>query len=252
MMALLLGGLIIGVTLGILGSGGSVITVPLLIYVVGEPAKIAIAESLLIVGAIAVVGAWRYQRAEQVVWSVVWRFGVPSMVGTYLGAWLSQRVSGDTQMLIFAVVMLVASRLMVKPVFNSKHTEARAVYLLPVAIMVGLLAGLVGVGGGFLIVPALVVIVGLSMRQAVGTSLCIIVLQSAVGAAKYLYLFNQQGETINLHIVLTMAMIGAAGSLIGGNYASRLPQQTLKRAFGITLVLMAGFIVINYTLPQWQ
>ncbi len=250
MTAVIFGALLIGVTLGVLGSGGSIITVPLLIYVIGEPPKLAIAESLLIVGLIAITGAWRYHRRGEIVWPMVWRFGVPAMLGTYLGAWLSQFVSGETQMLIFAVIMLLASRFMLKPLNTGQSATVSPIVVLPAAVLVGAVAGLVGVGGGFLIVPALILIFRLPMSRAVGTSLTIIVLQSAVGAGKYLYLFSQMNVSLNWHIVVMMAAIGAGGSVAGAAFAGRLPQHALKRLFGYSLILIAGFIILRNVMPE--
>ena len=171
MLLTLIGAIVIGVSLGLLGSGGSILTVPLLTYVVERPPKVAIAESLLIVGGIALAGVWRQQRAGLVAWQKVVSFGLPSMVGTYLGAQLSQYFSGLAQLVLFAVIMLLASRFMLKPVNVAAGNEVSLIKLIPAAVVVGMIAGLVGVGGGFLIVPALLALGGVSMRQAVGTSL---------------------------------------------------------------------------------
>lgn len=249
MIAMVAGALLIGITLGILGSGGSIITVPLLIYGLGEEPKLAIAESLIIVGLIAVAGTWRYHRKRLVAWSLVWRFGLPGMAGTYFGAWLSQYLTADAQMLLFAGIMLLASRQMLKPVKAKHATGVPPLVVIPAALMVGALAGLVGVGGGFLIVPALVLIFGMPMTRAVGTSLSIIFLQSAAGAGKYLYLFSQADVTLNWQLVLLMAAIGAAGSVVGSLFAERLPQGALKKTFGYVLVLIAAFIIVQHLWP---
>lgn len=249
MLAILFGALFIGLTLGLLGSGGSIITVPLLTYVIGEPPKVAIAESLIIVGAIAAVGAWRYHQQKMINWSLVWRFGLPSMLGTYLGAWASQFVDGNVQLTVFAVVMLLASRFMLKPI---KVTEGKphssGAGLIVAAVLVGALAGFVGVGGGFLIVPALLLLGNLRMQQAIATSLSIIVLQSVVGAAKYLWLFSQMPDKhINVALVASMVVIGAVGSVTGAKVASKLPQHLLKRIFGSLLIVVAvGMLVHTY------
>ena len=248
MMVIVLGALVIGVTLGLLGSGGSILTVPLLTYVVSEPAKLAIAESLIIVGCIALIGGWRYQRKGLVTWPLLLKFGVPSMVGTYLGAWGSQFLLGQTQMVMFAVVMLLASYFMLKPISAKPNPRANFIIVLPVAVTVGVVAGLVGVGGGFLIVPALAIILRIDMQKAVGTSLFIIAMQSAVGSAKYLYLFHQQGVSIHWQLVIVMTIVGGIGSVVGSRYASRLPQQALKKGFGFALVLIATSIVLQQLL----
>ena len=251
MLLTLIGAIVIGVSLGLLGSGGSILTVPLLTYVVERPPKVAIAESLLIVGGIALAGVWRQQRAGLVAWQKVVSFGLPSMVGTYLGARLSQYFSGLAQLVLFAVIMLLASRFMLKPVNVAAGNEVSLIKLIPAAVVVGMIAGLVGVGGGFLIVPALLALGGVSMRQAVGTSLAIIVMQSVVGFGKYLYLFSQLGELpFDFQLITLMVIIGAAGSLFGTKLGGRLPQQQLKKGFGVMLIVMGSFIFLSslYTL----
>ena len=251
MLLTLIGAIVIGVSLGLLGSGGSILTVPLLTYVVERPPKVAIAESLLIVGGIALAGVWRQQRAGLVAWQKVVSFGLPSMVGTYLGAQLSQYFSGLAKLVLFAVIMLLASRFMLKPVNVAASNEVSLAKLIPAAVVVGVIAGLVGVGGGFLIVPALLALGGVSMRQAVGTSLAIIVMQSIVGFGKYVYLFSQLGELpFDFQLIALMIIIGAAGSLLGARLGGRLPQQQLKKGFGVMLIVMGSFIFLSslYTL----
>lgn len=246
MIFTLVGAIVIGVSLGLLGSGGSILTVPLLTYIVERPPKVAIAESLVIVGGIALVGVWRQQQAGQVAWSKVVSFGVPSMVGTYAGALLSQYLSGLFQLVLFAVIMLLASRFMLKPMQVNESHDVMLTRLIPAAIAVGAIAGLVGVGGGFLIVPALLALGGVSMREAVGTSLAIIVMQSVVGFGKYVWLFSQMGPLpFDYTLIGLMIAVGAAGSVLGAKVGGRLPQQQLKRGFGAMLIVMGSFIFIS-------
>ena len=241
-----IGAIVIGVSLGLLGSGGSILTVPLLTYIVERPPKVAIAESLLIVGGIALVGVWRQQQAGQVAWQKVASFGLPSMVGTYFGALFSQYLSGLAQLVLFAVIMQLASRFMLKPISVKASDGVSLAKLIPAALVVGVIAGLVGVGGGFLIVPALLALGGVSMREAVGTSLAIIVLQSVVGFGKYFYLFSQQGALpFDFQLIVLMVGIGAAGSLLGAKLGGRLPQQQLKKGFGVMLIVMGSFIFLS-------
>ena len=170
------GALAIGLSPGLLGSGGSILTVPVLIYLLGQPEKVAIAGSLAIVGTIAAFGSLPHIQAGRVNWRSVLLFGVPGMAGTYLGAWLALFVSGAFQLALFAVVMLVASVLMLRPLDYANASSApRAVWKIGIdGLLVGVIAGLVGVGGGFLIVPALVLLGGLSVHAAVATGLVII------------------------------------------------------------------------------
>ncbi len=240
-----LGAVAIGLALGMLGSGGSILTVPVLVYFVGEPDKVAIAESLAIVGLIALVGAIPYSLQGLVVWRSLWLFGIPSIVGTYLGAWMSQWVSGAMQLSLFAVVMLLAAWMMVRnPKHASQAPHPRPFWKIALdGLVVGALTGLVGVGGGFLIIPALVVLGGLTMQQAVGTSLWLIALKSGSGFWKYMQLLPTQGYSINWEVIGMFSLIGSIGSMMGNRIAVRLPQSRLRRGFAVLLVLMGAFIL---------
>lgn len=242
MLTALFGALAIGLSLGLLGSGGSILTVPTLVYLVGQPEKVAIAGSLAIVGSIALAGCVPYARRRQVDWSRVLRFGVPGMAGTWLGAMLSRHVSGAFQLGLFGVVMLLAAGLMLRPppIAEGPPRPPQATWRIVLdGLAVGVLTGLVGVGGGFLIVPALVLLGGLSMRMAVGTSLVIIALKSFSGFVKYLDVLHELGLSLDPQVLVTFIGVGIAGTLIGGRVAQRVPQGALRRAFGCLLVVMS-------------
>jgi len=246
----LIGAALIGLSLGLLGSGGSILTVPVLVYLVGEPEKIAIAESLGIVAAIAAAGALPYARQRTIDWRSVLFFGLPGIVGTYGGAWLSRFVSGPVQLALFAVVMLLAAVLMYRrgqPALPTVHATAGSLgparphaawKIVLEGLSVGILTGLVGVGGGFLIVPALVLLGGLDMRRAVGTSLVIIALKSTAGYLKYLDVLADLGMTVNWEIVGLFAAVGIVGSFAGNWIGNHVPQHHLQRGFAIFLVAM--------------
>jgi len=239
----LLGALLIGLSLGLLGSGGSILTVPVLVYLLGEPPKQAIAESLLIVGGIALLGAIPYALRGLVSWRNVLFFGLPGMAGTYLGAWLSQFVSGQVQLLTFALVMLLAAYFMARPAPLRPTQKRQAWKIVLEGTAVGALTGFVGVGGGFLIVPALVLLGGLPMHLAVGTSLLIIALKSLAGFYKYLHLLPALGLSVNFANAGLFVLVGTLGGLLGGRLAVRLPQESLKRGFALFLVVMGVYIV---------
>jgi len=239
-----LGAIAIGLSLGLLGSGGSIITVPVLVYLVGQPEKVAIAGSLAIVGAVALTGALQNAARSRVEWrSVLW-FGLPGMAGTWAGAWLSGLVEGAVQLAVFAVVMLVASVMMFRRAAYEPSVGKRPVVKVVVdGLAVGALTGFVGVGGGFLILPALVLLGGLGMHLAIGTSLAIIALNAFTGFAKHLQLLGAQGLALDWKILGTFILLGAAGSVAGNYFANRVPQATLRRVFAVFLVLMAAFIL---------
>jgi uncharacterized membrane protein YfcA len=245
------GAVAIGVSLGLLGSGGSIITVPVLVYLLGQDEKLAIAGSLFIVGSIALVGSLQYVRLGMVDWRNVVVFGLPGMAGTWLGALLAAFVPGIVQLTIFALVMLLASYLMLRPVdLEQAEIVRRATWKIGIdGLVVGVLTGLVGVGGGFLIVPALVLLGGLAIHTAVATSLVIIALKSYSGFIKYLDVLDAQKLTLDWNVLMIVTGLGIAGSIVGAKIANRIPQQRLKRGFGYFLIVM-GVYILARSVPQ--
>ncbi len=241
------GAIAIGISLGLLGSGGSILTVPVLVYLIGQDEKVAIAGSLFIVGSIALVGSLQFLSAKLIQWRSVLVFGLPGMAGTWFGAYLAAWVPGVTQLALFAVVMLIASWLMLRPLDLEHASKApRATWKIAVdGLVVGIITGLVGVGGGFLIVPALVLLGGLTMRQAVATSLVVIALKSFSGFIKYLDVLEQQSLSLDWSILLLVTGLGIAGSFAGSHFAKKVPQEKLKRGFGYFLILMGAYILVR-------
>ena len=244
------GAIAIGVGLGLLGSGGSIVTVPVLVYLLGQDEKVAIAGSLAIVGTIALAGSLPYIKARYVDWRNVVVFGVPGMIGTYLGAWTATWVPGIVQLALFALVMLVASYFMLRPMrLDSSQASPRAVWKIVLdGLLVGIVTGLVGVGGGFLIVPALVLLGGVTMHRAVATSLVIIALKSYSGFWKYLDVLADKGMALDWNVIAIVTALGIAGSLFGNRVATRLPQDKLRRTFGYFLIVM-GLYILARSLP---
>lgn len=248
MYAAWLGALLVGLVLGLLGSGGSILTVPVLVYLVGEPSKLAIAESLGIVTLISFVGAMPFAYRRLVSWRNVVLFGVPGMVGAYLGAYLSQFMPGALQLAIFAGVMLLAAVMMFRRNTPAETVSKRAYWKVMLdGLGVGVLTGIVGVGGGFLIVPALVLLGGLSMHLAVGTSLFIIAVKSISGFVKYIDVLGDAGLSIHWDLVLIFSAIGILGSFVGSKMGAYVPQEQLKRGFAVFLVVM-GVVILGQNL----
>ena len=233
--------LLVGLSLGLLGGGGSILTVPIFVYVLGFEAKQAIAMSLAVVGATSLVGAARHAQIGNLNLRIALIFGPVAMVGTYLGARLSVFFSGSAQLVLFAVVMLAAAIFMLrepKPKEGSRETViAHPLALLTLVVVeglvVGVITGLVGVGGGFLIVPALLVL-GLPMKEAVGTSLLVIALKSFAGFAGYL----PQVE-VDWEFIAGFTAVAIVGIWIGAHVVQFVSQRTLRRAFSILLIVMA-------------
>lgn len=248
-----IGALFIGITLGLLGSGGSILTVPVLTYVVGQETKLAVAGSLMIVGIISVFAALPYARQKLVKWRTVVVFGLPGMMGAVSGAWAAHFVSGGIQMLFFATLLLVASYLMFKPVkvqdSKSEGSERAMIKIGIDGFLVGSVTGLVGVGGGFLIIPALVLLGGLPMRLAVGTSLVIIAINSFTGFVAYLSVLEAMNLNIDWQIIGLFSTIGVLGSWLGHKLSNRVNQDQLKKGFAVFLVFI-GVFVFYKTIPN--
>ena len=250
----IIGACAIGLSLGLLGSGGSILTVPVLVYLVDQPERIAIAGSLVIVGSIALLGALPYFKQKLIDWNTVIMFGIPGMAGTYIGAWLAtEYLTGIQQLAIFALVMLLASYFMLRPKKDIEAESDHQRHKVKISIdglIVGIVTGIVGVGGGFLIVPALVLLGGLSMRRAVATSLVIIALKSYTGFAKYWdSIANDPTIQLDWHVIGVMIILGGLGSLLGNKIANKVPQDKLKKIFGIFLIVMGLYILIR-SIPQ--
>ncbi|AXE23975.1 sulfite exporter TauE/SafE family protein [Streptomyces globosus] len=240
---------LIGVSLGILGGGGSILTVPILVYLAGQDTKEAIATSLFVVGVTSLAGLVPHARAHRVRWRTGLVFGAVSMVGAYGGGRLAEYIPGSVLLIAFALMMLATAFAMLRTPRKAKAAgPARAE--LPVGqvvvegLAVGAVTGLVGAGGGFLVVPALVLLGGLPMGIAVGTSLLVIAMKSFSGLAGHL-----SGVQIDWGLALTVTGAAVAGSLIGSRFAGRIPQDTLRKAFGWFVVVM-GLFVLGRQLPH--
>jgi uncharacterized membrane protein YfcA len=230
----------IGVSLGLLGGGGAILTVPVLVYVLGYPAKPAIAMSLVVVGITSLIGATLHWRLGNVRVGMAATLGLFAMIGAFVGAKLSVLMSGGAQLVLLALVMTAAAASMLRRAAHDTEPNGswRPALLVPVALGVGVLTGLVGIGGGFLIVPALVLLAGVPMRQAVGTSLLVIAMNSASGFAGYM-----PGVHLDWTVLTGFTATAVAGALAGTALVAHVPQAALKRAFAILLLLVGGFVL---------
>lgn len=224
------------------------LTVPIFVYALGVEAKPAIAMSLGVVGVTALVAVLSYLHSRDVSFRVAAIFGPAAMVGAYLGAWLALYVSGRAQLIGFGVVLLISAALMIRnarrgPLESATATvprvDARAALLLAMqGLGVGVLTAIIGVGGGFVIVPALVLIAGLPMRIAVGTSLVIISMNALSGFAGYL-----GHVAVDWPLVGTFTALAAAGTIAGSFWSRRVPQAKLKQMFAYLLILVALYVL---------
>jgi uncharacterized membrane protein YfcA len=239
-----LGAALVGLALGLLGSGGSTLTVPILVYVVGLEEKTAIASSLVIVGCVALAGGLLAAAQRRIDGrSVLW-FGLPGMAGTAAGAELARHVPGALQLAVFALFMLGAAALMWRGGVAAPEAPRRSAAKLALdGLGVGAATGFVGIGGGFLIVPALVVVGGLPMSLAVGTSLILIAMNAFVGFWRHLPTLAALGLTLDRGLLAAFVAVGAATSLLGNHYGARLPQRSLRRIFAVALVALGLFVL---------
>jgi uncharacterized membrane protein YfcA len=226
---------LVGLSLGLLGGGGSILTVPILVYVLGFGAKTAIAMSLPIVGTTSLAGALGHWYAGNVRLPTALRFGLVAMAGAFAGARLAAFLSGAVQLTILAVVMLAAAVSMLRGGIASGaapiETGRAPAPLLATAAGVGVLTGLVGIGGGFLIVPAMVLLARVPMKQAVGTSLVVIAMNSAAGFAGYL-----GRVAVPWGFMTAFTSVAILGILAGTALVRFVSQAQLKRAFAVFLV----------------
>ncbi len=244
----------IGLSLGLLGGGGSVLALPVLVYVMGVAPKSAIAMTLIIVGTVSLLGLIPHWRAGNVNLKTALVFGSATMVGTFTGAKIATLpvVSETFQMLLFAVVMLLAAGFMIyrsaKPMQPDNPLAAYPkpickycwLWLLSEGLAVGLLTGLVGVGGGFAIVPALVLLAKLPMKQAIGTSLLIIIANSITGFLGYL-----GHVALDWHLIISFTFAAGLGTIPGAYLARYIPAQKLQKSFGYFLLAVAAFVLVQ-------
>lgn len=232
----------IGVALGLLGGGGSILVVPALTYLMGFDTKTAVVTSLAVVGLAAAAGAaWSFARGKLAVLPAL-IIGSTMMVGAYGGALIGARLADRTQMVILAAVMLGAAIIMIyRSMADEGATPAVAAHPAALGLLgvgLGVITGLVGVGGGFLIVPALVIVGGLPMRAASSASLLAITMGALAGLAGY------SGRVhLEWGFVFAFAAVAAAGTIAGGLLADRLPQRRLQQIFAAALVAIAVFIL---------
>ena len=245
MLAILLGTLI-GLSLGMIGGGGSILTVPILVFIMGQDAHLATATSLAVVGATSAAGAFPHWRAGRVRFRTAIPFGIAGILGAFAGAWVNHLLPGAVILVLFGFLMLaVAARMFLSPKIPAKLVDGRAIRddwvpMIATGLSVGVMTGFFGVGGGFLIVPALVVVLGLNMRTAVGTSLVVIAINSASGLAAHL-----RYGSLDLMMAALFTVGGAVGAFVGAALAGKLDEQRLQRGFATFVAILGIWMVID-------
>jgi len=269
-----IGAILMGLSLGLIGGGGSILTVPILVYLFHVDAVLATAYSLFIVGLTSLVGSVSHMRLGNIHWRTAIVFGIPSIISVFLTRsyvvpmipdpifTFGESVNGGAAfvltksvglLLLFAMIMVMAAYSMIKP---AKKEVASAVnppvaeldaptfnypLILAEGAIVGLVTGLVGAGGGFLIIPALVLLAKLPMKKAVGTSLMIIAAKSLIG-----FVGDMSGdEVIDWNFLAVFSAIAVVGILLGSWLSKRIPGEKLKPAFGWFVLVMGTYIIIK-------
>lgn len=237
----------IGLSLGLLGGGGSLLTVPALVYLVGQTPQAAMTTSLAIVGTNSLMGALMHRAQGTLDWKVALSFGGAGMIASYLAVSISSQWSPEILLIAFALLMLTIGIML----FFRRNHETEMIYsakpiwlVLASGAGVGLLTGVFGVGGGFLIVPALVMLVGLPIQIAVGTSLVVIAMNSIAG-----FLGHMGSGSFDLILTLIFASAGLAGTFAGTKLSSRISSSKLQKAFAGFVIVLALFLLYD-NLPK--
>jgi hypothetical protein len=236
--ALMLAGLV-GLSLGLLGSGGSIVTLPVLVYVAGIPTHQAVGMSLVIVGSTSAVGSLLHVRRGSFSLKAGAFFAASGMVGAFVGAKFTHLVSAPVLLLLFGALMLVVGiRMLRSGESTAQSQQCRPLRCLATGVAVGVLTGFLGVGGGFLILPALVLFAGLEMKTAIGTSLAVIAVNCLGG-------FIGQLRYVDFDWRLTLGFLAAAvaGMFAGTALAGRLPSSALRRGFAWCVALLGAALI---------
>ncbi|MBP6391799.1 MAG: sulfite exporter TauE/SafE family protein [Flavobacteriales bacterium] len=256
-----IGAIIMGLSLGLIGGGGSILTVPILVYLFMVEPVLATAYSLFIVGLTSLVGSVSHMRMGNIHWRTALVFGIPSILAVYATrAWLVPALPDPIFdlggvvlskavgiLVLFALIMVAAAYSMIRkpkaPLGPDERAEQAIAFNYPLILgegaVVGTITGLVGAGGGFLIIPALVLLAKLPMKQAVGTSLVIIAAKSLIGFTGDL----KGNEAIDWNFLMIFSAIAIGGIIAGSILSKRIPNEKLKPAFGWFVLLMGIYII---------
>ncbi len=249
-----LSALIVGFVMGLLGGGGSILTIPIFVYMFGIAPVVATAYSLFVVGSTASVGTLKNFRNKNINLRVGLLFGIPSFIGTYL----TRRyilpnmqdhilsiggfdVSKDIFiMILFAIMMISASMSMIRPREKSSgdKPKAKAPIVIVLGLVIGLITGFIGAGGGFIIVPALIFLTHLEIKKAISTSLFIIMMKSFIG-----FIGDLQTTSMDWNFLMIFSILAAIGILIGVRVAKKTKATNLKKIFGWFILVVGVFVI---------
>lgn len=252
-------GLVIGLTLGALGGGGSILTVPALVYLLGQSGQSASTASLVIVGTTSLIGMISYARDRRVHWLAGLTFGAAGIASSYLGTRANRQVPESVLLTSFAALMVAVGVLMLlksrrhrstrtgsgdgdhppasQPKSPTRWRTSAVVHLIAAGLVVGFLTGFLGVGGGFLIVPALTMALDMPMVTAVGTSLLVIAINSAMALTARL-----QHPALDWSVIVPVTVAAVFASLVGKLIGTRIPSRILTRSFAVLVIAVAGYM----------
>jgi uncharacterized membrane protein YfcA len=246
----------IGVSVGMLGGGGSVLAVPVLVYLLDQSVPAATTSSLVVVTAGALAGGFSHARAGRVCWRHAGSFTAAALPGVVAGTLAGEAVSDSLLLVAFALIMLAAAAATWRKAEDQVDDQADGTWErggscpplrlprdLVAGVAIGFLTGFLGVGGGFLVVPTLAIALAFTMRTAVGTSLAIITATSLLGLVIHLL----AGRSVDLDITTAMTVGCVAGALAGGATATHLPQRLIGRGFAILVTVVAVYLLISAT-----
>lgn len=248
--------IVIGMAVGLLGGGGSILTTPMLVYVMDFDPKQAITASLFVVAVTSLFGLIQHARAGRVRWKTGLIFGAAGMVGAFAGGQIGSRLPGSLLLAAFAIMMGATAVAMIR---GRKQVEGKAHHGLPLfrilldGFIVGIVTGIVGAGGGFLVVPALVLLGGLPMQAAVGTSLLVVMMKSFAGFFGYLVTFGGPNGVIALNpetevnwtVTLLVTAFAVVGAVVGAVISGKVHPDRLRKGFGWFVLVMAVFILVQ-------
>lgn len=257
-----IGAALMGLTLGLIGGGGSILTVPILVYLFGVETSLSTAYSLFIVGLTSLIGSFSHMKLGNVHWRTAIVFGIPSIVSVYLTRHFIvpaipdpifsidafTLTKGMGILMFFAIIMVMASYTMIRKPKKAAEGSSEVAFNYPMILLeglvVGVVTGMVGAGGGFLIIPALVLLAKLPMKQAVGTSLIIIASKSLLG-----FLGDLRPEVnIDWTFLMIFSSIAIVGILVGAMLSKKISGDKLKPAFGWFVLIMGVYIIIDQLL----
>ncbi len=234
--------LVIGAVIGLFGGGGSILSVPLLLYVTRLEAHAAIAVSLFMVSATSALGALVHARHGHVELRPALRFAVATSTFAFVGGWTAHFFPGWLLLLLFALLMLTAAFRMLRPGEKLDLSGAPPTSLMVIlaGTATGFVSGLIGAGGGFIVVPALVFLVGLGMHQAIGTSLLVITFSSAAG-----FLGHASKVELEPMVMVAVTLPSLVGAFVGSSLARRLSSERLRQGFGLLVLVLGLFMLVQ-------